>query len=136
VVDVVAELDPALPAEMVRAAVRDAVPQPGQRHQLACAVAERPELLTGAGAQAPVPAVLRLIDKLCQAGAVNIVPPPCPRCGRLVALVKPRDGERLCSSCAGKSRAETCARCGAVRQPAVRDEHGQAICAVCRPGRS
>lgn len=133
VVDVVAELDPSLPAEVVRAAVLDAVPQPGQRHRLGWAVAEQPELLTGAGAQTPVPAVLRLIDKLCQAGAVSIVRPPCPHCGRVLALVKPRGGVRLCSRCVGKSRAETCSRCGGMRQPATRDEHGRPVCSICRP---
>jgi hypothetical protein len=133
VVEVVAELDPTLPAEVVRAAVRDAVPHPGRRPQLAWAVVERPELLTGAGAEAPVPAVLRLIDNLRQAGSVSIMRPPCPHCGRLVPLVKPRDGLRLCSRCAGTSRAEPCSRCPAVRQPATRDEHGQPICRVCLP---
>ena len=122
-----------LPAETVRAAGRDAVPQPGRRHQLAWAVAERPELLTGAGAQTPVPAVLRLIDKLCQAGAVNIIRPPCPHCGRAVALVKLHGRMRLCSTCAARSRAETCSRCSVERQPATRDEQGQPICAVCQP---
>lgn len=80
-----------------------------------------------------MPAVLRLIDKLCQAGAVSIMRPPCPACRRVVALVKLRGGVRLCSGCAGKSRAETCSRCGAVRQPATRDEHGRSICGVCLP---
>lgn len=135
VVDVVSELDPSLSAEVVRAAVVDAVPQPGQRHRLAWAVTERPELLTGAGAQASVPAVLRLIDKLCQAGAVRIVRPPCPHCGRVLALGKPRGGVRLCGSCVGRSRAETCSRCGGMRQPATRDEHGRPVCSVCRPGK-
>jgi hypothetical protein len=88
VVDVVTSLDPTLPAQVVLAAVRESVPQPGQRDQLAWALAERPELLTGAGAEAPVPAVLRLIGKLCQAGAVSIIRPPCPHCGRVIPLVR------------------------------------------------
>jgi hypothetical protein len=88
VVEVVAVVDPALPAGVVTAA------QTGQRRQMAWALQERPELLTGAGAQATVPSVLRLIDKLCEAGATNIVRPPCPHCGRVIPLVKPRGGVR------------------------------------------
>lgn len=131
VVDVVARIDPTLPAEVVLTAVCDAVPQRGQRYQLAWALTDRPELLTGAGAEAPVPSVLRLIDKLCQAGAVSIVRPPCPHCGRLIPLVKPRGGVRLCRNCVAKSRAETCSRCGTIREPATRDEHGQPVCPSC-----
>lgn len=55
VVDVVAELDPTLPAEIVRVAVRDAVPQPAQRHQLACAVAERPSCSPAPEPRPPCP---------------------------------------------------------------------------------
>jgi hypothetical protein len=131
VVEVVAGLDPMLPAEVVRAAVRDAVAQRGQRHQLAWALVDRPELLTGAGAEAPVPSVLRLIDALCRAGAVSIVRPPCPHCGRVIPLVKPRGGVRLCRNCVAKSRAEPCSCCGTLREPATRDEHGRPLCPSC-----
>ena len=67
--------------------------------------------------------MLRLIDMLCQAGAVHIRRPACPRCGRVITLVRPRDGIRLCRNCLAKSKAEPCSRCGAVREPAARDEH-------------
>jgi len=62
VVDVVAGIDPTLSADAVAAAVKALVPQAGQRHQLAWAVQDRPDLLTGAGAETAVPSVLRLID--------------------------------------------------------------------------
>src|SRR6266571_4808640 len=68
VVEVVTAVDPMLPPEVVTAAANAAAAQAGQRHQLAWALAGRPGLLTGAGAEAPVPSVLRLIDKLCDAG--------------------------------------------------------------------
>jgi len=131
VVDVVTAVDPMLPADVVIDAVHGAVARGAQRHQLARALTDRPDLLTGAGAEAPVPAVLRLIDKLCQAGAASIVRPPCPHCGRVIPLVKPRDGLRLCRNCVAKSRAEACSRCGALREPATRDEHGQPLCPHC-----
>lgn len=131
VVEVVTAVDPTLPAATVIAAAHDAAPQRGQRHRLAWALQDRPELLTGAGAEASVPSVLRLIDKLCDAGATSIVRPPCPACGRAIPLVKPRDGLRLCRNCVARSRAEPCARCGAVREAAVRDEQGRPLCPYC-----
>jgi hypothetical protein len=51
----------------------------------------RSDMLTGAGATAPVPSVL-LIDRLCDAGSTSIVRPRCPHCRRVITLVKPSDG--------------------------------------------
>jgi hypothetical protein len=76
VVDVVAGVAPTVPAQTVTAAVHAAVPRSGRRRELAWALQDRPELLTGAGAAAPAPSVLRLIDALCQDGAAGIVRPP------------------------------------------------------------
>lgn len=131
IIDIVGRIDPMLPVDVVTTAIDAAVPQAGQRYRLAWALADRPELLTGAGAQAPVPSVLRLIDSLCQAGATSIVQPPCPHCGRQIPLVKPRGGVRLCRNCVAKSRAEPCARCGAVRETATRDDQGRSLCPSC-----
>jgi hypothetical protein len=131
VVGVVAVIDPALPPQVVAAAVRAAVPAAGRRHQLAWTLQDRPDLLTGAGAEATIPAVLRLIDGLCEAGANGIVRPSCPHCGRVIPLVKPRGGVRLCRTCVAKSRAEPCSGCGRVCEAATRDENGQALCPNC-----
>ncbi|HVB43972.1 MAG TPA: hypothetical protein VNF47_14890 [Streptosporangiaceae bacterium] len=131
VTGIVTAIDPGLPSEVIASAVIAAAAQAGQRHQLAWALQDRPELLTGAGAAAPVPSVLRLIGQLIQAGAVGIVQPPCPHCGRVIPLVKPRDGMRLCRNCVARSRAEPCSRCGTVREAAARDEDGQPLCPHC-----
>jgi len=131
VVEIITMLDADVTAETAAGAVQQAAPGIGQRRRLAWALQDRPELLTGAGAQAPVPAVLRLIDALVDAGAHRITRPPCPHCGRVIALVKPRDGVRLCRNCVAKSRAETCAGCGVRREPATRDEHGRPLCPYC-----
>jgi hypothetical protein len=128
VLEVVAGIDPLLPADLVTGAIGCAAPQSGQRRRLAWALRDRPGLLTGDGAHAPVPSVLRLIDALLTAGAHGIIRPGCPHCGRVIALVKPHDGVRLCRNCTAKSRAETCAGCGVHREPATRDEHGQPLC--------
>jgi hypothetical protein len=105
IVAVVTAVDPTIPTETVAAAARAAAARDGHRRQLAWALQDRPELLTGAGAEAAIPSVLRLIDALCRAGATRIVRPPCPHCGRIIALVKPRNGVRLCRNCVAKSRA-------------------------------
>jgi hypothetical protein len=55
VMDVVATIDPDLPAEVEANAVAAAVPRSGRRYQLAWALQNRPDLLTGSGAHAPVP---------------------------------------------------------------------------------
>lgn len=130
-IGMIAGIEPGLEVGAVTAAIEAAAPHHGQRQRLAWAVAQRPELLTGAGAGSPVPAVLRLIDALVEHGSGRIVAPPCPHCGRVIALVKPRDGLRLCRNCVAKSRAETCSRCGVHREAATRDRQGHALCPKC-----
>jgi len=131
VVDVVAGIDPTLSGDLVAAAVRASAPRPGQRQQLAWAVNDRPDLLTGAGAEAPGPAVLRLIDELCHADARKITRPACPRCHRVIRLHRRIDGQWLCRNCVAKSRAQPCSRCGVVRETATRDAHGRPLCPYC-----
>ena len=131
IVQLVTDADPTLPADRVVAAVTSAVPRVGQRQQLAWALQDRPDLLTGAGAEASVPSVLRLIDRLCDAGAQTIVHPACPRCDRVIHLHRPIDGRWLCRNCTAKSRAQPCSRCGAIREAAIRDQHGDPLCPSC-----
>lgn len=128
---IVAAIDPAVPAEAVLSAVHEAAGRSGHRHRLAWALQDEPGLLTGAGARAPVPSVLRLIGRLCDAGATGIVRPPCPRCGRVIHLHRRIDGQWSCRNCVARSRFQPCARCGAVQQVAVRDEHGRPLCPHC-----
>ena len=110
---------------------RQSPPGPGSATGWPGPLQDRPGLLTGAGAQAPVPSVLRLIDRLCDAGATGIVRPACPRCGRVIHLHRRIDGQWCCRNCVARSRAQPCARCGAVRQAAARDEHGRPLCPNC-----
>jgi hypothetical protein len=128
---IVAELEPDLASESITRAVLAAAPRTGQRQRLAWALQDDPELLTGAGARAPVPAVLRLIGSLADAGAQHIVRPACPHCQRTITLVKRLEGTWLCRNCVAKSRAVTCSRCGAHREAAARDEHGEPLCPHC-----
>jgi len=131
VAGIIAVIDPDIPAGTIAAATLAAAPATGQRRRLAWALQDHPELLTGAGARAPVPSVLRLIGALADAGAQRIIRPACPHCGRVIALVKPRDGVRLCRNCVARSRAVTCSRCGVLREAATRDEHGRPLCPYC-----
>ncbi len=131
IVDVVAQADPTLSAEVIAAAAAAAAPQAGQRRRLAWALQDRPDLLTGSAATAPAPTVLRLIDRLCDAGASAITRPACPGCARVIQLHRPIGGKWLCRNCTAKSRAQPCARCGAVREAATRDEHGRPLCPTC-----
>lgn len=130
-IEVITAVDPDFDAAAAADAVLAVTSRAGERRRLAWALQDHPELLTGTGAQAPVPSVLRLIDALIGAGAHGIARPPCPRCGRLITLSKILDGARVCRNCCAKSRAETCSRCGVHREPATRVEHGRPLCPHC-----
>ncbi|MEV1177559.1 hypothetical protein [Nonomuraea sp. NPDC049784] len=127
----VAELEPVLSGPTVLAALERATVRPAGQRRLAWAVVDNPDLLTGAGALAPTPAVLRFIDELIKAGATKVLPPSCPRCQRVVALSKQLDGQRICRNCFAKTRAVPCSRCGSVREPAARDANGGPLCPNC-----
>ncbi|MFI1205630.1 hypothetical protein ACH4VR_40460 [Streptomyces sp. NPDC020883] len=61
--ELVTGLDPALNDDVVLAALGRATVRPAGQRRLAWAVVARPELLTGAGYEAPTPAALRFVDE-------------------------------------------------------------------------
>ncbi|WP_218022510.1 hypothetical protein [Nocardia amamiensis] len=128
---VIAAIDPTLPENLIADAVKAVSPQLGPRRRLAWTLEDHPELLTGAGANAPIPSVLRLIDRLCDAGSATVIHPACPACGRTIHLHRPIKGKWLCRNCTAKSKAQPCARCGVLKEPAFRDENGQPLCPNC-----
>ncbi|MBR7836960.1 hypothetical protein KDL01_27025 [Actinospica durhamensis] len=127
----IAGIDPSVDQATIATALAATASRPGFRRQLAWAIEERPELLTGAGAEAPLPSVLRLIDRLLDAGVAGIVRPPCPGCDRVIPLHRRINGLWLCRTCVAHSRAVACASCGTVREPGTRDEHGRPLCPNC-----
>ncbi|MHB1987271.1 MAG: hypothetical protein ACYCSF_04695 [Acidimicrobiales bacterium] len=131
VFEVITAIDSSIDADTITSALDRATSRPGQRRRLAWALEDRPELLTGAGAEAPVPSVLRLIDALGDAGSKRIVRPACPNCHRVVTLSKIWDGLRICRGCEARLRAVACVRCGAVRDPVTRDAAAGPVCANC-----
>ncbi|MEE1767288.1 site-specific integrase [Streptomyces sp. JV185] len=130
-VNLITEIDPGLSAQTVSLALGTVVTKPAHLHKLAWILREGPELLTGDGAKAPVPMLLRLIDTLVDAGATTIRRPPCPSCRRIVPLTKQRDGMRVCRTCYARARTVACSRCGTLREPAARDEQGRPLCPYC-----
>ncbi|HEY3632462.1 MAG TPA: hypothetical protein VGL21_16265 [Jatrophihabitantaceae bacterium] len=121
----VAAADPALPAEVIAAAV-GAVSGASLRH-LADALATDPAALS---VGAP-PAVGRLVETLIAAGGALPVP-TCARCGATGRpLTRQGDGQGLCSRCHNRARATACVRCGIVKPVAGRDPQGQPVCARC-----
>jgi len=130
-VEVITRTDPGLPAEAVSAAVRATVTKQAHLQKLAWLLQDKPELLTGDGAGAPFPVVLRLIDALCETGAARIRRPACPRCRRVITLSKQRDGLRICRNCCARARAVPCTKCGTVRERAARDGQGRPLCPYC-----
>ena len=126
-----ARLEPGLSLEAVLGALDQAAVRRDGRRRIAAAVTGEPGLLTGQGARAPVPGVLRFISALARAGATAVVEPPCPRCGRQRPLGVPVEGLRLCAGCRSKARAVLCARCGKVRPPGRLNDRGQPVCRNC-----
>jgi hypothetical protein len=124
-------VDASMPAAAVAEVVQRIVSKPGHRLRLAWIIEDNPALLTGEGAQAPVPALLRLIDALTAAGAGGVTRPACPLCQRVMALSKKKDGQRICRACCARARAVECAQCGTAREPAARDEQGRPLCPTC-----
>lgn len=131
IVGQVIALDPAANPVDIAAVVREVASRPTHQRRLAWALEDNPALLTGDGYLAPVPAVLRLIDQLCEIGVNGIIKPACPSCHRTVRISKPLNGKRVCRNCIAKTRIEQCSRCDARREPATRDEHGQPVCPNC-----
>jgi hypothetical protein len=130
-IGIITTLDPGLGADAVTTAITTTLSKPAHAQKLAWAIQAAPELLTGDGAKAPFPMVLRLIDALRDAGATRIQPPACPRCRRVVALSKRRDGLRICRNCCARANAVPCSGCGTVREPAARDAQGGPLCPNC-----
>jgi hypothetical protein len=83
------------------------------------------------GAESPATSVLRLIDRLCDAGATGILRPPCPHCGRVIKLHRPIGGRWLCRTCVARTRAQPCSGCGRVCEAAARDDLGRPVCPNC-----
>lgn len=130
-VETITSVDPQLSADTISAALEAVVTKPAHIQKLAWAIERSPDLLSGEGAKAPFPMLLRLIDALCDVGATAIQRPACPRCSRVVALSKQRDGLRICRNCYAKANAVPCSRCSAVREPATRDPEGNPLCPTC-----
>ena len=123
---------PGADRDVIAEALRRTAPQrPAYRQRLVWALEENPRLLTGEGHLAPHRAILRFIDLLHEAGVAGIVRPACPGCHRVVRIDKPLDGQRVCRNCIAKSRIEECVRCGARREPAIRDARGRPLCPNC-----
>ena len=130
-VEIITALDPGLNADAVTTAITATISKPAHAQKLAWAIQDAPELLTGDGAKAPFPMVLRLIDALRDGGATRIRAPACPRCRRVITLSKRRDGLRICRNCCARANAVACSRCTTVREPAARDDDGKPLCPNC-----
>ncbi|MFF4761058.1 site-specific integrase [Streptomyces sp. NPDC001292] len=129
---VITAIAPGSDRDVVAEALRRSAPhRPHYRQRVVWALEDNPRLLTGEGYLAPHRAILRFIELLHEAGVTGIVRPPCPRCHRVVRIDKPLEGQRVCRNCIAKSRIEECVRCGARREPAIRDVQGRPLCPNC-----
>ena len=128
VVAAVAAADPSLPAAVIEAAVDAAAPGGQALRQLADALAADPAALT---AGAP-PVAGRLALELIARGSAALAIPACTVCGRTGTPLFRGDGGGVCQRCRSWQLARPCATCGKARPAAGFDEHGRAVCEVCR----
>ncbi|MER7742565.1 hypothetical protein ABTX34_30375 [Streptomyces sp. NPDC096538] len=129
---VIQQLCPGLSEQTVSEAIRAVEPVMGRQRRLLWALEDRPELLTGGQAAHGPIKVLHLIAALRERGAVNLMVPPCPYCGRNVPLPRTRNGLRCCTECPSAARAEPCARCGRDRPVMGRTHDNLPLCHACR----
>ncbi|MGA5348689.1 hypothetical protein ACPCSQ_23915 [Streptomyces griseoincarnatus] len=120
-----------MPETVIAEAVRAVEPVGARQRKLLWALEDRPGLLTGDAAHGP-PKTVSLIAALQERGAVGLVVPPCPLCGRDTPLPRTRDGVRCCAECKSAGRVETCARCGRDRPVLGRTHDGLPLCQACR----
>src|SRR5436305_9441154 len=128
VVAAVAAADPSLPRAVIEAAVDAAVPGGQALRQLADALAADRAVLT---AGAP-PVAGRLALELIARGSAALTIPACTACGRTGKPLFRGDGGAVCQRCRAWQLARPCATCGKAKPAAGFDEHGQAVCEVCR----
>ncbi|MEU1274051.1 hypothetical protein [Streptomyces sp. NPDC005799] len=122
---------PEVPLDVISGIVGGIEPVRNRQRQLLWALLDHQDLLTGGGAKGPRKTVA-LIKALQKCGAEGLVIPPCPLCGRTVALTKVRDGVRCCEGCRAVLRAQPRARCGRSRPVMARTLDGQPLCGSCR----
>ncbi|MET9110894.1 hypothetical protein [Streptomyces zhihengii] len=130
--EILCDLEPGLPREVLLEAVHEAIPRPAQLRQTLTALRGNPALLTGQGAHGS-PRVITLIDALVERGAVNIIAPSCSRCGNVKPLHFLIDKIRCCRSCYQDSRLENCSGCGQRRPVSTRTAEGLSVCRSCLP---
>ncbi|MEV5576373.1 hypothetical protein AB0L06_40620 [Spirillospora sp. NPDC052269] len=129
--DVITTADPTLTTDTINIVLDKVVTKPAHLRKLAWTLEKNPGLLTGDGASAPFPMVLRLIEELCAAGATSIKRPACSGCGRVIAMSKQRDGQRICRRCCARAKAVPCGNCGRSSEPAARDADENPLCSYC-----
>ncbi|MEV0898176.1 hypothetical protein [Actinoplanes sp. NPDC049802] len=130
-VDLVVELEPAMTVEVVAGILQQVAVRAVLRRRMTRDVLERPGLLTGDGAEAPEPRLLRFIERLTAAGATTVALPRCPRCGEQRKVDLKIDGRRVCQPCFKQAKAQPCSRCGIRRPRTWRDESGLLVCSNC-----
>jgi hypothetical protein len=125
------DVEPALPAEALVAAIETAAPTPGERAALAENLGFWPGSLVS-GASTGTRVLWRLIVALEAAGATAVVRPRCADCDRPRELVaEPAWSKRICAPCERRRHAEPCARCDVVAVVGRRTVDGEALCRNC-----
>lgn len=138
ITEIIGEVEPHLDSAVIAAAVQEVTRSRTARRRLARALVEKPSLLTCGRTEGP-PLVDTLVRILLEHGAVEVVAPCCPGCGKPAKQMSTRDenGLRRCVTCDNNARgiftARPCASCGRVLRPQAYDRQGRPRCGQCPP---
>lgn len=124
--------DPGVSVTEVRALVEDVAPTGTMLATIAKHLAEKPTALICGGSRMPK-VVAELIYRAIERGVTGLVAPSCAICDRPRTLFHTyEDGQRICTSCYGRGRKETCSVCGRENLSiAKRGPDGGSICGGC-----
>jgi hypothetical protein len=132
---------PQVDGDQVRAALNRVARTRQEAPRLAEHLLAHPDALTSGAPIGPV-IIGRLVRELQAAGAVGLVVPRCPGCGRAAELRHPRKqpgvggarvaGERMCGSCFARSQLGVCSRCGRHTKLVGGIRRGEPYCVSCR----
>lgn len=125
--------DPDVTAGQVRALVEEVAPKTKMLAAIADHVESHPSALTDGGSRMPK-VLAEFIYRAIEVGVTGLVAPSCALCARPRTLFHTYlDGQRICTSCYGRGRRETCSVCGRDDMSvALRGTDGGAICGTCK----
>lgn len=132
IVGAVQARDPKVTEIQVCALVEKVAPTAAMFGAIASHLADYPTAFTDGGSRMPK-VMAEFIYRAIEEGIVGLITPTCAICGHPRTLFHTYEGgQRICTSCYGRSRRATCSLCGRANLSiAKRASDGGAVCGAC-----